>query len=198
MLGIPEGKQKADEPIEPNRTPVNKVGKTLQPTDPTIKLGESVEAEVVRPKIDAASIYPEVTKDIEPIPSIGSNAQFALKTTEKVYEENNRPVSMRVKSLLVLGILYIISLVPYLVVIYFSASSTGRSIMFGVVLLQLALSVYLLFSKSASGVALLLKIFLVLQLINLVLSFVNPVALILNAIMAAFLFYVYGSVKSLR
>ena len=197
MLGIPEEQEQSVK--EPEKTVVSKVGRTIHPSDPALGTNEIVEEGGPRPSVDVASIYPEAAKDIDPTPSLGANASYALQMNEDVYRENSRPVSTRAKSLLVLGILSALSGLFYLVsALALSSNTPYKSVVVGVSLIQLGIDAYLLLSQSVSGVTLLLKIFLVLQLFSLISSIVNPIALVANGLMAMFLFYVYGTVKSLR
>jgi hypothetical protein len=119
---------------------------------------------------------------------------------------------MRVKSLLVLGIFYFINaaititLSSWLVYLGFDSFITNigkiENILFiasiGLVVVQLILAVYLIFSKDNYRVAFILKIFLVLQLLSVLSNLFNLTALVVSSLFLIFIWYVYSRVKNLN
>lgn len=145
----------------------------------------------------ASTIYPEATKTIQSTDRTASQ-QFAVAANEIRAKESDKPVSLRVKSLLIVAILSLFG-ASYTLYQYFTLSEKESfSIIIPIVcLFQLCLTVYMFVGKDHNTMALILKIFLVLQLVALFMSFANPTQFIINGIYAILLFYVYLRVKSL-
>jgi hypothetical protein len=168
-------------------------------------------------KIDASKIYPDAK--LNPLDNVNENATqagqsqaLAKAQVESQTADSNRAVSMRVKSLLVLGIFYFINaaititLSSWLVYLGFDSFITNigkiENILFiasiGLVVVQLILAVYLIFSKDNYRVAFILKIFLVLQLLSVLSNLFNLTALVVSSLFLIFIWYVYSRVKNLN
>jgi hypothetical protein len=110
-------------------------------------------------------------------------------------QDADRLVCMRIKSVLV------ISVIVALIALYEILASVGKRggiilAIFGFVSLAMALGMVL--SKDHHTVSLIIKIFLVLQLVSLALSLADPVGFIINGVCVAVLAYAYFRVKALR
>ena len=168
-------------------------------------------------KIDASKIYPDAK--LNPLDNANENAiqagqsqALAKAQVESQTAESNRAVSMRVKSLLVLGIFYFINaaititLSSWVIYLGFDSfiSDIGKieNILFiasiGLVVVQLILAVYLIISKDNYRVAFILKIFLVLQLLSVLSNLFNLTALVISSLFLIFIWYVYSRVKNLN
>ena len=168
-------------------------------------------------KIDASKIYPDAK--LNPLDNANENAiqagqsqALAKAQVESQTAESNRAVSMRVKSLLVLGIFYFINaaititLSSWLIYLGFDSFTADigkiENILFiasiGLVVVQLILAVYLIISKDNYRVAFILKIFLVLQLLSVLSNLLNLTALVISSLFLIFIWYVYSRVKNLN
>jgi hypothetical protein len=184
-------------PTTPNRERV------IQPTASIVQELETQKQQVASQpsagpiQSPAATAYTEPIKDIEP-GNFNASQHIALASAQAYAQENDRPVSLRVKSLFVVAILSSLSAMYGL----YAASTILNTSSFGIVLIaisliQLAMSVYLFVGKDHNTVGLILKIYLVFQVISLFLSLGNPTGFVINGVAALFLFYVYTRVKSL-
>lgn len=135
------------------------------------------------------------TIDINPDSNnVNSAKHFALATAETRSKEANRLISMRVKSVLVIAIILLLTSLYSVVA---SAGQEGGTITLVVSLIELLLALSILTSRDKNTVGLILKIFLVFQLISLFFSFANPTALILSITGLLLLSYAYIRVKAL-
>lgn len=141
--------------------------------------------------------YPEPIKSIDQN-NLNASQRFALASTEMRTKESDRPVSLRVKSLLVVAIFSTLAAAYGLFASFADSYSGSLGTVIAIVsLIQFGMSVYLFIGKDHNTVALILKIYLIFQLISLFLSFANPTLLTINGAVVLFLFYVYTRVKSL-
>lgn len=168
-------------------------------------------------KIDASKIYPDAKLNPldnanESVNQAGQSQALAKAQIENQSADSNRAVSMRVKSLLVLGIFYFINaamtitISSWFVYLGFDNFITNigkvENILFlasiGLVVIQLILAVYLIISKDNYKVAFILKIFLVLQLLSVFSNLFNLTALVISGLFLIFIWYVYSRVKNLN
>jgi hypothetical protein len=145
-------------------------------------------------KVDTNSIYPNATAGITDT-NINASQAFAMNTVQAKTKESNRLVCLRVKSVLIIGLL--VALSSIYTIIEGLRATNGTVILVVLGLVQLAMSFGLLFSKDHNTVALLLKIFLVLQVVGLFMSLANPTRLVINGVVLIFLCYAYFRVRSL-
>ena len=143
-----------------------------------------------------ASIYPSpVQSPNQTSPS--PVQQAALNTVEKMTLKTNKPVSLRVISLLVFAILSILFTLFIIVITVLGNLNTMTLFILALYALQLLMSIYLLIGKDHNTVALVLKVFLVFTGINTVLSMSRPLSLFINIGVFVYLFFVYLRVKNL-
>jgi hypothetical protein len=165
----------------------------IQPINPLSLPQRQKPALINTPKLDTSSIYPNATASSDTNYKSSAEA-LALHEMEEKSQLANKPVSLRVKTVLVIGIVLALSS------IYLINAGIGRpygTFVFILGMIQLSMSLGLLLSNNVSTVSLLLKIFLVLQLISLFTSLANPAGLLISGIGAILLFYAYSRVKSL-
>lgn len=144
-----------------------------------------------------AATYPEPAKSIDQS-DLSASQHYALASTKMRAKESGKPVSLRVKSVLVVAILGILAAIYTLIESFTTFSSESFGTVFAIIgLIQFSVSVYLFIGKDHNTVALVLKVYLIFQLISLFLSLANPTALIIDGMITLFLFYVYTRVKSL-
>lgn len=168
-------------------------------------------------KLDPSTIYPEAK--LNPLEnadenknSANQNQSLAKAVVKQQSAESNRAVSMRVKSLLVLGIFYFINAAititfsSWLIYMGFDKfiADIGKieNILFlisiGLVIIQLLISVYLIVSRDNYRVAFILKIFLVLQILSVFSNLFNLTSLVISGLFLIFIWYVYSRVKNLN
>lgn len=139
--------------------------KIIQPTQ---SADASIKNTVVTPKpvIDPAEIYPEATQQIDTSLSMQSNPSGNYWEKENI---SDKWVSLRVKALLALVILgFLQNLISgiYLVVLLTNGLSVpGLGAASTIVAIEIGINFYLLFSKSVSGVTLILKVLLFVSII---------------------------------
>jgi hypothetical protein len=196
---------------------LNNENSEAKTTSNLVSDNKSSEATNSNNKIDASKIYPDAK--LNPLDNANENATqagqsqaLAKAQVESQTADSNRAVSMRVKSLLVLGIFYFINaaititLSSWLVYLGFDSFITNigkiENILFiasiGLVVVQLVLAVYLIISKDNYRVAFILKIFLVLQLLSVLSNLFNLTALVVSSLFLIFIWYVYSRVKNLN
>lgn len=144
-----------------------------------------------------SAVYPEPIRSYDQN-RLSASQQFAVSSSQMRANESNRPVSLQVKSVMVVAFIGVLSSL-YGFYLSFNVPNAGvfGTIMAFISFIQLGMSLYLFFGKDHNTAALILKIYLVFQLISLFLSLLDPVALIINGAIAFFMFYVYTRVKSL-
>lgn len=131
-------------------------------------------------------------------PALDPAQQAVIAVSNQHTQESDRPVSLRVKSLLAIGILGVLASILLLgALLSPRSSSTAGPVLAITGVVQLAISVYLLLAKSHTAVKSILKLYLVLGVISLVFSILNPIGFITNAGFTLFTYYVYSRVKSL-
>lgn len=131
-------------------------------------------------------------------PSLTLKQQAVVNIESQQADERNRPVSLRVKSLLAFGVLGLLA-TALQVTVYLNAekSSIPAPIVLGISLVQFIVSVYFLAGKNPATVASVLKFYLVLSLITLPFSLLDPIGFVINAAMSIFIYYLRSRVKSL-
>ena len=143
---------------------------------------------VRRPAIDPSEIYPDATKEV--------SSAHVPRSSGSYWDKGNvsdKTIAMQVKALLALVILGFVSLLIALVyMIAFSAngqSVPGLGVAYFLLFIDGSIYAFLLFSKNANSVALVLKILLVLLLISVFgiffgvgsnVSFINILGLLLT------------------
>jgi len=147
------------------------------------------------PRFDAASVYPEATKDISGPSTNTASQTAAIAFVKENAKEANRLICMRVKSVLVIGILLGLGGLSSLIV---GLSASNGTVVVILALIQLGMAASLLTSKDQHTAAFILRVFLVLQAISLLLSLVNPVSFAESALAVFMLGYAYLRVNSLR
>lgn len=128
---------------------------------------------------------------------MNSDQRYALESMKMRTAEANKPVSLRVKPLLVIAILSALASLYGLTTALSGSLEAFAVIAIILYLVELSLSVYLLVSSNQQTVGLILKIYLVLQLLSLFSSFGNLVVFMLHLAMVGVLFYVISRVKAL-
>ncbi len=188
----PPSRSSGEKVIQPSETLVQELQAEKQnvATQPTPTITNTYQSLV-------NTTYPEPVKSIDQS-NLNTSQQFALASSEMRIKDSNRPVSLRVKSLLVVAVLSALAAAYGL----FESLAVSDTSSFGTViaivsLIQLGMSVYLFIGKDHNTVALILKIYLALQLISLFFSLANPTGFVTNGVVVLFLFYVYTRVKSL-
>lgn len=176
--------------------PVNTVGKTIHPRG-TIETDMPAQQHPAR-AFAAHEIYPEATKEIEIHPtSYTADQHFALNQVARDSELANTRVSSRVKILHLIGGLLAVSSIGGILVAISQELSMFSFISFTLYGIQLGLAAYLLLSKSTSGVAVLMKVILVFQIIGTISSIINPLVFMLRLIMLGFVWYAFSRVNTL-
>jgi len=186
---------------QPQKPKVARGQKVIQPlgtpSEPTTS-----EPEPTKPKFNPSEIYPEPTKDAPHINNSGNfntNQAFAVAASQADAQESNKLICMRVKTLLVVIVIYVLSTLGVLVAAIRREDSLPYVI---ALIIQIIIVSVLILSRNKDTVALILKILLVLQLINLFFSvpaiLFNPISFIFTAAMVGLLGYAYTRVKSLR
>lgn len=107
---------------------------------------------------------------------------------------------MRLKSLLIVGILLSLAAVINLVaaLISLDLTKTISLVIVAVGLVGLGMSMYLLFARDHHTAAFVLKIFLVLQALAVFSNLANPIGLVISLSMLGLIWYAYARVKNLK
>jgi len=146
-------------------------------------------------KINTASIYPQASAENSD-ESMNSSQKFATLTMQAKSKDADRLVCLRVKAVLVVGILNLLGGLYSLFVGLGLTSALGW-IVIGIALVQIIMAAILLSSKDHNKVGLILKILLILFIINILTSLGNPVNLVISFVLLMVLIYTYYRVKSL-
>lgn len=170
---------------------------TIQPPNGSSVAKPEQTAQQSTPRVDTKTIYPEpVAAQVAP----DAAQQFATKTMQEKSQEANQRLSMRLKSLLIVGVLLSLA-----AAINLAAALTGldltKTISLVIVaasLVGLGMSVYLLFARDHHTAAFVLKIFLVLQALSVFSNLANPIGLAISISMLGLIWYAYARVKNSR
>lgn len=147
-----------------------------------------------KPAMDTRSIYPEARTEITGTSSNNASQAFAIGTMQHKSTEANQLVCLRVKSVLIIGILLLLTSL-YSMITALGTSYGTFVLILG--LIQLLMAMGLLTSKDHHNVSLILKIFVILQAITCLLSLGNPIAFVITGVGLILLCYAYLRVKSL-
>lgn len=143
----------------------------------------------------AQNIYPEVKRDINDEKNVNASQAFALQMMEKRAQESNKLVCIRVKAVIIVAVTLLLSSVY---VIFSSLDAEYSGILISISLFQIVMALILLASKDVGTVGIILKIFLVFQVIGFGAGFSNPVNIAFYIIGLLILIYAYFSVKALK
>lgn len=148
------------------------------------------------PQAVAQSVYPSPTSEAGP--DLSPVAQAAMHISNKRAAESNKRLSERVSALIIISVLLLFSSL-ILMFLGVSALSVGVSayvyIAYGAG--QFGSALYLLLGKDQNIAALILKIFLILQVFSVLFSIGNPRVLVPSFIMMLLLGYAHYKVKAL-
>ena len=167
-------------------------------------------------KIDVNTIYPEAK--LNPVLNADENNQavqnqsLAKQIVKDQSREANKPISIRVISLLFIALLLLINSAIALfglgAIIFIGFSEIIKNItnlatlflisIFLIYLAEFLISLYLLFAKDNYRVAFILKIILVLQAISIFRSLTNLTSIVVTGLLFILTLYVYTRVKNLN
>lgn len=196
-------------PQTPNQQP-QIAQQTAQVIAPTATPQPSLPTEPATPesysylshKIDTSSIYPDATRGIGDTADFNATQKAALYAMKSESAEVNRAVSMRAKSVLVVGIIMAIATLSSAYTLFtdkeLASNGTFQTIVGVFVAIQALMTVYILLGNDTSTVSLILKILIVFQLIGLFSSLASPAGFVLTGCGLLLLFIANTSVKNLR
>lgn len=193
---MPEDHQKDTSQPNPSSHHGRLGERVIQPMSASAQTDESPEPP--KPKIDTSTIYPEATKTIGSHNAANANQMSAQKMMEFRTNQADRAVSLRVKSVMAIGIL---SLIGALYTMFWSFNLPSDSgfgfIMLIVGFIQALMSGYLLIGKDHNTISTILTVYIVFQVISLVGSLLNPINFISTGIILVVMIYARGRVNNL-
>ena len=154
---------------------------------------QSPDNGIQKPKLNPDSIYPTV-EETQAHENLTPSQTLAIHDLKQRTVEAKKYVSLRVKAVLVIGILLALSAIYEIAAGFMIRNGIIISIIGGI---ELAMAAGLLFSKDHNTVGLLLKVLIILRLLSLFFSLANPTQFIINGVALLVLGWAYMRVKSL-